>query len=202
MSDATPKTSPAKAKRASAGHTSTPKKAPRGGRSVGATATGEGADAAPVALSVGQPAPPFRLESDDGQTYALADLAGRRIVLYFYPRDSTPGCTTEACDFRDRADAIAERGALVLGVSGDSLASHARFRAKQGLNFPLLSDPGNAVARAYGAYGPKTMYGKQTLGVIRSTFVIGADGRIEAIYAPVKVKGHAEAVLAALPGGR
>ncbi len=117
------------------------------------------------------------------------------MVLYFYPRDSTPGCTTEACDFRDRHAAFAAAGATVLGVSGDDLRSHARFRGKQGLNFPLLADVDHAVASAYGVYGEKMMYGRAVQGIVRSTFVIGPDGRLEAIWRPVKVPGHAEAVL-------
>ncbi|MFY0531263.1 thioredoxin-dependent thiol peroxidase [Nannocystis pusilla] len=150
-------------------------------------------------LKPGDPAPPFSLAADDGKTYALRDFAGRRVVLYFYPRDNTPGCTTQACDFRDRQTRFASTGVTVLGVSGDSLASHAKFRAKFGLNFPLLSDPGNQVAAAYGAYGEKQMYGRKVQGVIRSTFVIGPDGRLEAVHSPVKVAGHADALLAALP---
>ncbi|WAS98978.1 peroxiredoxin [Nannocystis punicea] len=151
------------------------------------------------ALKPGDLAPPFSLAADDGKTYALRDLAGQRAVLYFYPRDNTPGCTTEACDFRDRQARFAASGVTVLGVSGDSLASHARFRSKYGLNFPLLSDPGNQVATAYGAYGEKQMYGRKVQGIIRSTFVIGPDSRIEAVHSPVRVAGHADALLAALP---
>ncbi|MCY1062297.1 thioredoxin-dependent thiol peroxidase [Nannocystis sp. SCPEA4] len=150
-------------------------------------------------LKPGDPAPPFALAADDGKTYALRDFAGRRVILYFYPRDSTPGCTTEACDFRDRHARFAASGVTVLGVSGDSLASHAKFRAAHGLNFPLLSDTGHQVATAYGAYGEKQMYGRKVQGVIRSTFVIGPDGRLEAVHSPVRVAGHADALLAALP---
>ena len=151
-----------------------------------------------TSLTPGEKAPDFSLQADDGKTYALRDLAGRRVVLFFYPRDNTPGCTTEACDFRDRHPAFLASGVQVLGVSGDSLTSHARFRAKHGLNFPLLSDPDHRVATAYGAYGTKQMYGRQVQGVIRSTFVIGPTGKIEAIYRPVKVPGHAETLLEAL----
>jgi peroxiredoxin Q/BCP len=149
-------------------------------------------------LRPGDPAPPFSLAADDGETYSLGDFAGRRVILYFYPRDSTPGCTTQACDFRDRQARFAAAGVAVLGVSGDSLASHAKFRAKHGLNFPLLSDPGHKVATAYGAYGEKQMYGRKVQGIIRSTFVIGPDGRLEAVHSPVRVAGHADALLAAL----
>ena len=150
-------------------------------------------------LKPGDEAPSFALAADDGKTYALRDFAGRRVILYFYPRDSTPGCTTEACDFRDRHARFNASGVTVLGVSGDSLASHAKFRAAHGLNFPLLSDPGHQVATAYGAYGEKQMYGRKVQGVIRSTFVIGPDGRLEAVHSPVRVAGHADALLAALP---
>jgi peroxiredoxin Q/BCP len=149
-------------------------------------------------LAVGDRAPEFTLAADDGQTYALKDLRGRRVVLYFYPRDATPGCTTEACDFRDRQPAFAGAGATVFGVSGDDLKSHARFRSKHALSFPLLSDPDHAVATAYGAYGEKVLYGKKSVGILRSTFVIGPDGAVEAVWQPVKVPGHAEAVLAAV----
>lgn len=151
---------------------------------------------------VGAPAPDFRLAGDDGATHALADLRGRRVVLYFYPRDNTPGCTTEACDFRDHHRRLTDAGTVVFGVSGDSLASHGRFRAKFELPFVLLSDPDNAVARAYGAFGPKKMGGREFDGILRSTFVIGPDGKIEAVYSPVKVAGHAAAVTAAIEGRR
>lgn len=151
---------------------------------------------------VGDPAPDFALAGDDGATHALRTLRGKRIVLYFYPRDSTPGCTTEACDFRDHHGRLVDAGAVIFGVSGDSLASHGRFRAKHELPFVLLSDPDNQVARAYGAFGLKNMYGKKMEGIIRSTFVIGPDGAIEAVYSPVKVAGHAAAVTAALEARR
>jgi peroxiredoxin Q/BCP len=144
---------------------------------------------------VGDPAPHFDLPGDDGQRHSLAALRGRRFALFFYPRDSTPGCTTEACDFRDRHAALLSAGVQVLGVSGDDLKSHAKFRGKHALPFPLLSDAGNAVARAYGVFGEKTLYGRVSQGIIRSTFLVGPDGRIEAAWSPVKVNGHAEAVL-------
>ncbi len=150
-----------------------------------------------VSLKVGDPAPAFKLAGDDGREHALAALQGQRVVLYFYPRDSTPGCTVEACDFRDRVDAFTKAGVTVLGVSGDDLKAHARFRSKHALSFPLLTDPDHAVATAYGAYGAKMMYGRAMQGIVRSTFLIGRDGRIEAVWQPVKVPGHAEAVLQA-----
>jgi peroxiredoxin Q/BCP len=145
-------------------------------------------------------APAFALPSTDGTTVRLDDLRGAPVVLYFYPRDDTPGCTREACDFRDRHARIAKTGARILGVSSDPLARHAKFREKYSLPFDLLVDEGNRVAKAYGAYGEKTLYGKKTLGTIRSTFVIDAKGKIAAKWSPVRVDGHADAVLAALAG--
>ena len=113
-------------------------------------------------------------------------------MIYFYPKDDTPGCTIEAKDFNDALSDFESSGLLVLGVSADSLASHERFRGKYGLAFPLLSDPGHEVARRFGAYGPKKLYGRETVGVIRSTFVVGPDGRIEHAYYGVRAKGHVE----------
>ena len=116
-------------------------------------------------------------------------------MLYFYPRDNTPGCTQEACDFRDQ---LADLGVPVFGISGDSLESHGRFSEKYHLNFPLLSDPDRTVADAYGVVGEKPMYGRKVVGIIRSTFVIGADGTVETVFSPVRVKGHVAAVAQAL----
>jgi peroxiredoxin Q/BCP len=138
----------------------------------------------------GDAAPPFSLVADDGETWTLEKLAGRRFVLYFYPKDDTPGCTRQACDFRDRFAALRSAGVQVLGVSSDSLASHAKFRAKYDLNFPLLSDPDRSTAQTYGVVGEKTLYGRTSIGVIRSTFVVGPDGHIEHVISPVKVDGH------------
>lgn len=149
-------------------------------------------------LQAGDPAPEFSLVGDDDKTYALRDFRGRHVILYFYPRDATPGCTQEACDFRDRSEALTKKGAVVVGVSPDSVASHKKFKEKQGLPFLLLSDPGAAVAQQYGAYGEKVLYGKKTTGMIRSTFVIGPDGRLAAVYGKVSVKGHVDAVAAGL----
>lgn len=153
-----------------------------------------------VMITVGKPAPAFTLPSTSGATVSLSDFAGRKLVLYFYPRDNTPGCTREACDFRDHHAALSEVDAAVLGVSSDSLKSHAGFRSKFELPFDLLVDEGNKLASAFGAYGEKLMYGKKVKGVIRSTFLIDERGRIAAIWSPVKVDGHAQAVLAALTG--
>jgi peroxiredoxin Q/BCP len=143
-----------------------------------------------VTLQPGDPAPAFSLPDADGRTVSLADFAGRRVVVYFYPAAMTPGCTTQACDFRDSLDALAAAGLAVVGISPDPPAKLARFRDAEGLTFPLLSDPDKAVLTAYGAYGEKTMYGKTVVGVIRSTFVVGPDGRLELAQYNVKAKGH------------
>jgi peroxiredoxin Q/BCP len=149
---------------------------------------------------LGQAAPAFALPSTSGKTVALSNHAGKRVVLYFYPRDDTPGCTRESCAFRDEHAQLRRAGAVVLGVSADSLASHDKFRAKYALPFELLSDGDKRVARAYGAYGEKSLYGKKVVGTIRSTFLIGRDGKLEAVWSPVKVDGHVAQVLAALTG--
>lgn len=146
----------------------------------------------------GQKAPAFTLEGSDGKTHRLADYADRNVILYFYPRDDTPGCTREAIAFQGAAKALAKKNAVVLGVSKDSLAAHAKFKAKYGLEFVLLSDPDLKVHAAYGAYGEKVLYGKKSMGVIRSTFVIGPDGKIKKAFPKVKVDGHEAQVLAAL----
>ncbi len=146
----------------------------------------------------GQPAPDFELTSDTGEVVRLSDLRGRPVVLYFYPRDETPGCTRQACGFRDAYAAFEERGAAILGVSPDDEASHARFRARHGLPFALLADPDRKVAEAYGVWREKTLYGKKRLGIVRSTFVIGPDGTVVRALRGVKPDGHAERVLAAL----
>lgn len=149
-------------------------------------------------LEVGDEAPDFALPSSSGGVVELKKLRGKKVVLYFYPKDATPGCTQEACDFRDHSARLEQAGAVVLGVSKDSLTSHERFREQHALPFALLSDPDNKVAAAYGAYGEKTMYGRKVLGTIRSTFIIDEGGRIAAKWSPVRVKGHVEKVLQAL----
>jgi thioredoxin-dependent peroxiredoxin len=151
-------------------------------------------------LAPGDPAPDFALESDDGSTVRLADLAGQRVVVYFYPKDDTTGCTAQACEYRDLHDDFTQAGARVLGVSPDPLASHERFRQKYGLNFTLLSDPDHSAAEAYGVWVEKSNYGRTYMGIERSAFVIGPDGTIEQAFYKVKAKGNAGAVLEALKG--
>lgn len=141
-------------------------------------------------LKPGDPAPDFDLADDAGGRVRLADLRGTRVVLYAYPAAMTPGCTTQACDFRDSLDALAAAGITVVGISPDSPEKLAKFRARDGLTFPLVSDPDKAVLTAYGAYGEKKLYGKTVVGVIRSTFVIDAEGRIEKAMYNVKATGH------------
>jgi thioredoxin-dependent peroxiredoxin len=148
-------------------------------------------------LTTGSLAPDFALESTDGPV-SLSGLRGSRVVLYFYPKDDTPGCTREACSFRDSMSRLQGHGATILGVSKDSIDSHQRFRQKYDLPFALASDPENAVAKSYGAFGKKVMYGKEVTGTIRSTFLIDPEGRIERVWSPVKVDGHVDQILAAL----
>lgn len=149
-------------------------------------------------LSVGDKAPDFSAADETGRTWSLKALKGKTVVLYFYPKDSTPGCTVEACDFRDRYDAFVKKGARILGVSPDSAKSHAGFKAKHGLPFPLLVDEEKEICRAYGVWGKKSLYGREFMGVIRSTFVIGPNGKIVSAERKVSVAGHAEAILEAV----
>jgi peroxiredoxin Q/BCP len=149
-------------------------------------------------LEVGKKAPAFTLESSDGGKVKLSDYAGQIVVLYFYPRDNTPGCTVEANEFNAALPALKKLGAVVLGVSKDSIASHGKFRDKFGLAFPLLSDPDGKVMQSYGAWGDKVMYGKKLKGIIRSTVLIGRDGKVKQHWPKVSVKGHVAAVLEAI----
>jgi peroxiredoxin Q/BCP len=141
-------------------------------------------------LAAGDPAPDFTLPDADGKPVSLAEFRGRRVIVYFYPAASTPGCTKQACDFRDTLDSFAAEGFAVLGISPDKPAKLAKFRDNQKLSFPLLSDPDRQVLTAYGTYGEKKLYGKTMLGVIRSTFVIDADGKVELAQYGVKATGH------------
>jgi len=148
---------------------------------------------------VGAPAPDFSLTNHAGETVALGDFRDRQaVVLYFYPKDDTPGCTKEACYFRDLSAEFAQKDAVILGVSPDSVASHVKFRDKFSLPFPLLSDPGAEIATRYGVWKEKSMYGKTFMGVERTTFVIGKDGTIRKVFPKVSVERHADEVLAAL----
>ena len=149
-------------------------------------------------VTEGQPAPEFELSSDSGETVRLADLRGQPVVLYFYPRDDTPGCTKQACATRDAWDDFRDRGAVVLGVSPDGEASHARFKAKYRLPFTLLADPDHRLAEQYGFWVEKSMVGKKYMGIERSTVVISPDGTVARIFRKVKPDEHADQVLAAL----
>jgi len=146
----------------------------------------------------GDPAPPFDLEASTGGRVSLASLKGKPVVLYFYPKDDTPGCTREACDFRDLNATFAKEGAVILGVSADDGASHAKFVDKYELSFPLLSDPDHGVLTAYGVWGEKKNYGRTYMGITRATFLIDAQGKVAKVWPKVKVDGHADAVLEAL----
>jgi len=145
-------------------------------------------------LSPGDTAPEFTLRDDAGTDVALGDFLGRKVIVYFYPSAMTPGCTKQACDFTDSLDSLQAAGYEVVGVSPDKPEKLAKFRDAQQLTFPLLSDPSRSALEAYGAYGEKTLYGKKTTGVIRSTFVVGADGRIEQALYNVKATGHVAAL--------
>jgi peroxiredoxin Q/BCP len=147
----------------------------------------------------GKPAPDFELTSDGGETVRLSELRGRPVVLYFYPKDDTPGCTTQALAIRDSYDDFSERGAVVLGISPDSETSHVKFKEKYGLPFTLLADPDHRVAEAYGTWVEKKNYGKTYMGVERSTFLIDSDGKVAKVMRRVKPDTHADEVLAALP---
>jgi peroxiredoxin Q/BCP len=150
-------------------------------------------------IQEGQPAPDFELTSDRGENVRLSDLRGRPVVLYFYPRDDTPGCTTEACEFRDAYDVFRERGAEVLGVSPDDVASHEKFKSKHQLPFTLLADPEHTVAEKYGVWSERTFAGRTSMGIKRSTFVIDEDGNVARAMLGIKPAGHASDVLNALP---
>ena len=151
-------------------------------------------------IAEGARAPDFTLPAHDGTTVKLSSLLGRPIVLYFYPKDDTPGCTREACGFRDAKAKLSRHGVVVLGVSRDGPESHASFRTKYGLPFTLLCDPDHVVAEKYGAWREKTLYGRKSMGIVRSTFVIDAAGNVARVFRSVKPDGHAAQVLEALAG--
>lgn len=146
-------------------------------------------------LKEGDRAPDIRVRTDSGAEFKLSDLKGRRVVLYFYPKADTPGCTTESCEFRDDMAQFQKKGATVLGISPDKPAAQAKFKEKYDLPFTLLADEDKAAAQAYGVWKEKNMYGKPVMGIERTTFIIGPDGKIEKIYSKVKAAGHAAAVL-------
>ena len=146
-------------------------------------------------LKEGDAAPDFKLKSTEGKEISLKEFRGRQVVLYFYPKDDTPGCTREACDFRDNLARVRAKGAVVFGVSHDSLDSHSRFKEKFDLPFTLLSDEDKVVSKAYGVYKKKSLYGKEFMGIERTTFAIDKEGRIKKIFPRVKVEGHVEEVL-------
>lgn len=151
-----------------------------------------------IALNEGDPAPPFEAKTASGETIRLADLAGKDVVLYFYPKDDTSGCTKEACAFRDAYAEFQKRGAVVLGVSPDPAKAHEKFTRKYSLPFPLLIDDEKKIINAYGVWGEKSFMGRKYMGVYRVTFLIGKDGRIKKIWPTVKPEAHADEVLAAL----
>lgn len=151
-------------------------------------------------MDTGDPVPEFTLTADDGSTMSGSDLRGGKAVIFFYPAAMTPGCTTEACDFRDAHAALLEAGYRIVGISPDPPERNARFRERDRLPFPLLSDPDHAVAEAFGAWGTKRQYGREYEGLIRSTFVVDADGRLERAYRNVRAKGHVARVTADLLG--
>jgi peroxiredoxin Q/BCP len=149
-------------------------------------------------IEAGKKAPDFTLAADDGAKVKLSALAGTPVVIYFYPKDDTPGCTREACAFRDRQSELKKLGAKVFGVSPDDIASHEKFRDKFKLNFPLLADPDHKVAEKYGAWREKNMYGKTSMGIQRSTFLIDAAGKVARVWKKVQVDGHDDEVMAAI----
>jgi peroxiredoxin Q/BCP len=193
------KAAPKKAAPTKTAKKAAPKKTAKKAAPMKKTATTAPAAGTPTSgPAVGSAAPAFSLAGSDGHTHELAAHRGHPVVLYFYPKDDTPGCTVEACDFRENLGRAQARGAVVLGVSRDDLRSHARFIAKHNLNFPLLSDPDLVAHRAYGAWGTKSMYGKTVEGTIRSTFLIDGAGVLRAAWPKVRVDGHVDEVLTAL----
>lgn len=153
-------------------------------------------------LREGDKVPDFTLPTQDGSLVSLKSLKGKNIVLYFYPKDMTPGCTVEACDFRDAQSKLKKAGAVVLGISKDSVERHQKFSDKESLNFPLLSDEDGKTCKAFGVWQEKSLYGKKFMGIVRTTFLIGKTGKIEKVFEKVKVKGHVNEVLQALKDGK
>lgn len=151
-------------------------------------------------LNIGDKAPDFSLPANNGQTFSLSDYKGQKVVLYFYPKDDTPGCTTQACDFNDTLSDLGTLNTVVLGVSKDPLAKHKKFAEKYGLQFPLLSDENSDICETYGVWVEKNMYGKKFMGIERSTFLIDEEGKIEKIWRKVKVKNHIQEMLETIGG--
>ena len=149
-------------------------------------------------IQEGSKAPDFSLENDRGEKVSLKNLKGNPVVLYFYPKDMTPGCTQEACDFRDNWERVKKKGAVVLGVSADPVKKHQAFKEKYGLPFTLLSDEKKEMLKAYGVWQKKKFMGREFMGIVRSTFLIGKDGKVKKVWSPVSVKGHVDEVLEAL----
>lgn len=151
-----------------------------------------------VQVQVGQLVPDFRLPASEGEEISLSQYRGRKVIIYFYPRDMTPACTKQACDFRDQSDVLMEQGAVVLGISGDSVKSHDKFKAKHGLSFLLLADEDHCVSRMFGVWQLKKMYGREYEGIVRSTFLIDEEGILLQEWRGVRVAGHVQKVLEAL----
>lgn len=151
-----------------------------------------------VQVQVGQLVPDFRLPASEGEEISLSQYRGHKVIIYFYPRDMTPACTKQACDFRDQSELLMEQGAVVLGISGDSVKSHDRFKAKHGLSFPLLADEDHHVSRMFGVWQLKKMYGREYEGIVRSTFLIDEEGILLQEWRGVRVAGHVQKVLEAL----
>lgn len=150
---------------------------------------------------VGQIVPEFSLQANNGQVISLSSLRGRKVVIYFYPKNMTPACTQEACDFRDRTELLEQHGAVVVGISGDEIKSHDKFKSKYSLTFPLLSDPDHKVCRLFGVWQLKKLYGREYEGIVRSTFLINEEGKLVKEWRKVRVKGHVEEVLNAIVAG-
>lgn len=151
-----------------------------------------------MSLRIGDPAPSFSLPTDEGKTLTLSDLLGKKVIIYFYPKDATPGCTKEACSFRDYKLNFDKKNTFIIGISKDSVKSHEKFKEKEGLNFTLVSDETGEVCQAYGVWAEKSMYGRKYFGIDRSTFLIDEKGKIEKIWRGVSVPGHVEEVLETL----
>lgn len=156
------------------------------------------ASASADGIAEGAAAPDFKLKDDTGSTVSLKDFRGKKVILYFYPKDNTPGCTQEGCDFRDNLNRLTGKGAVVLGLSADSVDAHKRFKAKYGFNFPLLADPDHEALNAYGVWQEKSLYGRKFMGIVRTTVIIDEKGKVSKVFPKVKVNGHVDEVLAAL----